>query len=95
MISTPTKPRETANHCPRLTRSPSSGTDSAVTSKGVRKLTAVASASGMYCSPVTKKKLVPSRHKARMVCSRGLRVRNTRKPDCGRKIPAISRVCTT
>ncbi|MNE83762.1 hypothetical protein D3C76_678800 [compost metagenome] len=92
MISTPLKPKITANHCPRVTRSPSSGTDNAVTSTGARKLTDVASASGMYISPVVKNRLVPSRHNARINCSNGRLVRSTRSPDCGRKIPAINKV---
>ncbi|MNY56121.1 hypothetical protein D3C86_1921660 [compost metagenome] len=57
-------------------------------------MTAVASASGMYCKAVVNNRLVPSRHSARKVCSPGLRVRSTRRPDCGRKITIISRVCT-
>ncbi|MCY1180056.1 hypothetical protein D9M71_439530 [compost metagenome] len=92
MISTPLKPKITASHCPRVTRSPSSGTDSAVTNTGARKLTDVASASGMYISPVVKNRLVPSRHSARITCSNGRLVRSTRNPDCGRKIPAINKV---
>ena len=95
MISTPLKPKITANHCPRVTRSLSNGTDNAVTSTGARKLTEVASASGMYINPVVKNRLVPSRHNARTNCSNGRLVRNTRNPDCGRNIPAINKVCTT
>ncbi|MNE90370.1 hypothetical protein D3C80_1878740 [compost metagenome] len=95
MISTPINPQITASHWPRVTFSPSNGTDSAVTSTGARKFTDVASASGMYISPVVKNRLVPSRHKARISCSNGRLVRSTRSPDCGRKIPAISKVCTT
>ncbi|MNH23789.1 hypothetical protein D3C79_837010 [compost metagenome] len=91
---TPTKLTSTATHWPRVTFSPSNGKDNAVTSKGARKLTAVASASGMYCKAVVNSKLVPSRHSARKACSPGRRVRNTRNPDCGRKIAIISRVCT-
>ncbi|MCY1464992.1 hypothetical protein D9M71_830820 [compost metagenome] len=66
MISTPLNPKSTASHCPRVTRSPNSGTDSAVTSTGARKLTEVASASGMYINPVVKNRLVPNRHNARI-----------------------------
>ncbi|MNJ54732.1 hypothetical protein D3C77_501880 [compost metagenome] len=91
---TPTKLTSTATHCPRVTFSPSSGSDSAVTSKGARKFTAVASASGMNCNAVVNNRLVPSRHNARNACSPGRRVRNTRNPDCGRKIAIISKVCT-
>ncbi|MNP80648.1 hypothetical protein D3C76_1788060 [compost metagenome] len=72
----------------------SSGADSAVTSTGARKLTEVASASGRYCKPVVNNRLVLSRLRARKVCSTGRRVRNTLRPDLGRKMPAISRVCT-
>ncbi|MNL53603.1 hypothetical protein D3C87_1768660 [compost metagenome] len=92
MITTPINPQITAIHWPRLTRSPNSGTDSAVTRTGARKLTAVASANGMYCRPVVKNKLVPSRHNALSNCSNGRLVRRTLSPDCGRKIPAINKV---
>ncbi|MNE48376.1 hypothetical protein D3C80_1428350 [compost metagenome] len=95
MINTPPNPQITASHCPRVTRSPSSGTDNAVTSTGARKLTAVASASGIYSNPVVNSRLVPSKHNARSNCRSGRRVRRTRNPDCGRKIPAISKVWTT
>ncbi|MNV81037.1 hypothetical protein D3C71_1746770 [compost metagenome] len=55
-------------------------------------MTAVASANGMYCNPVVKNRLVPNRHNALMVCSKGRLVRSTPNPDCGRKIPAINKV---
>ncbi|MNH29884.1 hypothetical protein D3C79_901390 [compost metagenome] len=92
--STPIKPITTATHCPTVTRSLSSGADKAVTSTGARKLTAVASASGRYCRPVVNNRLVLNRLRARRVCNSGRRVRSTLRPDLGRKIPAISKVCT-
>ncbi|MNE96475.1 hypothetical protein D3C80_1946790 [compost metagenome] len=95
MINTPMKPKITAIHWPRVTCSPSNGTDNAVTSTGARKLTAVASASGIYNSAVVKNRLVPSRHNARANCHNGRLVRSTRSPERGRKIPAINNVCTT
>ncbi|MNI62265.1 hypothetical protein D3C73_1175750 [compost metagenome] len=88
------KPSTTATHCPGVTRSLSSGADSAVTSTGARKLTEVASASGRYCKPVVNSRLVLSRLRARNVCSTGRRVRSTFRPDLGRNMPAISSVCT-
>lgn len=88
-------PITTATHCPSVTRSLSKGTDSAVTSTGARKLTEVASAKGKYCRPAVNSRLVLSRLSARRVCSSGRRVRSTANPALGRKIPAISNVCTT
>ncbi|MNN03529.1 hypothetical protein D3C81_1162200 [compost metagenome] len=93
--STPMKPITTATHCPTVTRSFSNGADSAVTSTGARKLTAVASASGRYCRPVVNSRLVLNRLRARNVCNSGRRVRSTLRPALGRKMPAISSVCTT
>ncbi|MNN21301.1 hypothetical protein D3C81_1346180 [compost metagenome] len=95
ITTTPTNPVNTESHWPVLTRSPNKGTDKAVTISGARKLTAVASANGMYCRPLMNSRLVPSKLLARNACSQGLRVCNTLKPERGRKIPIISTVWAT
>ena len=56
MISTPSRPNPTAIHWLGLIRSPSSA-EATVTSTGVRKITAVASASGMKCRPLMNSRL--------------------------------------
>lgn len=94
MIITPTNPTTTAIHCPRVTRSCSSGTDNAVTSSGARKLTAVASACGMNIRLLVNNRLVPSKASARSACKPGRLVRSTRKPADGMKMQAMSNVCT-
>lgn len=93
MINTPMKPTETANHCPRVTLSPSSNADSAVTINGARKLTAVAAARGIYLRLAVNSSVVASRHKARNNCNPGRLVRMMRNPLRGMNTPAISSVC--
>ncbi|MNQ69406.1 hypothetical protein D3C85_839990 [compost metagenome] len=92
--STPPNPTSTATHWARDTRSFSNGTESAVTSRGARKITEVASASGICRSPVVNSRLTPTRHSARATCKRGRLVRSTRMPSRGSRKPAISKVCT-
>ena len=94
MISTPSRPNPTAIHWLGLIRSPSSA-EATVTSTGVRKITAVASASGMKCRPLMNSRLTLTRLNPRSSCGQGRKVRNTRCPMRGTNSAVISTVCAT
>ena len=78
MTSTPQKPTATAAQRRGPTRSPSSGTESAVTASGVSASMAWTSARGMRPKHQTTRPISSTRRQERKICSRGRAERSER-----------------